>query len=33
MQSVSNNGLLFIGVPVVLEGDFAQILPVMLKGS
>jgi hypothetical protein len=33
MRSVSDNGLLFAGVPVVLGGDFAQILPVMPKGS
>jgi hypothetical protein len=32
MQDLHQNDLLFGGVPVVLGGDFAQILPVVKRG-
>lgn len=33
LQDICNYDLLFGGIPILLGGDFAQILPVIKRGS
>ena len=33
LQDIRNNDCLFKGLPVIMGGDFAQILPVVCQGT
>lgn len=33
LQNIQNNDCFFRGLPVIIRGDFAQILPVVCQGT
>lgn len=33
LQDIQNNSCLFGGLPIIIEGDFAQILPIICRGT